>query len=172
MLLKNIALAVSLVLSFALAGCDGGGDPVPLAEEENINAEGCEHLAEGPSAAVSAANTTSGTVPPPAISNDHKRYDIALVGDTSGEQVGVVTFAPGEATDFVFFLSADVPLAIEDASGAAVAVEDKQTSIPECTEVKARHQVELDVGTYYLRFGPTAEASVNVVVEEAGGHEH
>lgn len=171
MLLKNIALAVSLVLSsFALAACDGGADPVPLPEEENINAEGCEHLAEGPSAAVTAAATVEATAP--AISNDHKRYDVALADDTNGEKVGVVTFAPGEAADFVFFLSADVPLAIEDAAGAAVAVEDKQTSIPECTEVKARHQVELDVGTYYLRFGPTAEASVNVVVEEAGGHEH
>jgi hypothetical protein len=169
---KKTALVMSLLCCFALAaaGCDGGEEEQPPPEEGTPDAEACEHLAEGPSAAVTASDTAAATAP--AISNDHKRYDIALVDDMNGEKVGVVTFAPDEAADFLFFLSADVPLAIEDGSGAAVAIEDKQTSIPECTDVKARHQVELDVGTYYLRVGPTAEASVNVVVEEAGGHQH
>jgi hypothetical protein len=171
-MLKKIAFALPLLCSFslALAGCGGGEDDEHAPEKVSANAEGCEHLAEGPSAPITASATAAATAP--AITNDHKRYDIALADDGSGQKIGFVTFAPREAVDFVFFLGADVPLTIEDGAGGEVTVESKETSVPECTDVKARHQVALDVGTYALRFGPTAEESVSVVVEEAGGHEH
>lgn len=156
-------LAACLLSTALLVGCSG--------EEESADAEGCEHLQNGPGAAVTATPSASGA---PAVSNDHKRYDIALV-DVSGQKGGSVTFAASEATDYVFFLGADVPFSVANANGQAVAIEESAKSSSECTDIKGRHVVPLAVGTYTLSFGPTSATSVSVVVEEAAhedGHEH
>ncbi len=124
--------------------------------------EGCEHLQEGPGAAVTATASTSGA---PAVSNDHKRYDITLPAGTGGN-VGSVSFAVSEATDYVLFLGADVPVKVASSAGAEVTFEETATRSEECSEVKGRHVVPLQVGTYTLTFGPTSQASVSLVIEE------
>lgn len=147
----------------ALAAC-GGSDPA----DGGVDLEGCEHLIEGPSTSIDASATA---VDAPAISDDHNRYDINLVDD-GGQNVGSVSFAAAETGDFVVFLGQDVPLSITDSDGAAVAIEDSATSSPECAEIRGRHVVELEVGTYILSFGPTAESVVQVVIEhDAGEHD-
>ncbi len=156
-------LATCLLSTALLVGCSG--------EEESADTEGCEHLQNGPGAAVTATPTASGA---PAVRNDHKRYDVALV-DVSGQKGGSVTFAASEAADYVFFLGADVPFSVANASGQAVAIEESAKSSSECTDIKGRHVVPLSVGTYTLSFGPSSLASVSLVVEEAAhedGHEH
>ncbi|AGC44715.1 hypothetical protein MYSTI_03403 [Myxococcus stipitatus DSM 14675] len=160
-------LLTAFLMSTALLTAACGDDTSP--PEENVDTEGCEHLREGPSTAITA--TTSGT--PPSVANNHRRYDITLVDGVGGKS-GSVSFAASEATDYVLYTSADVAVAISDSSGAAVAIEESAKSSPSCTDIKGRHVVPLKVGTYRFTFGPTTAASVNLVIEEASheGHEH
>jgi hypothetical protein len=148
---------VTAAIGSALAlGCSEPG-------EEGADAEGCEHLKEGPAVAVTA---TAGGEGAPAIDDDHRRYDVALVAVTGG-MGGFVTYASPMATDYVFFLGTDVPLQLINAASAPVTPEESATSSPVCTEIKGRYLVPLEVGTYALRLGPTTETSVSIVVEAA-----
>ncbi|MDC0708501.1 hypothetical protein POL68_08475 [Stigmatella sp. ncwal1] len=158
-LLSAVLVSTSILFS---AGC--GDDE---AEGESIDVEGCEHLQEGPSAPITAAATATGA---PAVSNDHKRYDISLV-DVTGGKGGSVTFAASEAGDYLFFVSEDVPLAIRTINGVAVEPEEVAKSSSECSEIKGRYTVELSVGTHVLTFGPTSKTSISLVAEH-GEHDH
>jgi hypothetical protein len=131
---------------------------------EGPDVEGCEHLQEGPAAAVTAAATSSAAAP--AIANDHKRYDITLVA-VGGQQGGSVRFNSAEAGDYILFLNKDVPVSFKDATGKAIAIEESTKSATQCTDIQGRHVVELGVGVQYIEFGPTTETSVSVVLEEA-----
>lgn len=154
-------LSACLLSSALLAGCGG--------EKNEADVEGCEHLQEGPSAAVTATTAASGA---PAVSNDHKRYDISLPAG-SGGNVGSVSFAAAEASDYVFFLGSNVTLKVTSASGETVTFEESATSSTECTQVKGRYVAPLQVGTYTLTLGPTSESSVSLVIEETDhAHEH
>lgn len=147
-------------LGFVAAGLVlGCGQP-------HVDAEGCEHLKEGPPAAVTA---TAGTAGAPAIKADHQRYDAALV-DVTGGKGGHVSYASAEAAHYVFFLDADVPVKFLDSSSNEVVPEESATSSAGCAEIKGRHAVPLGVGTYFLSLGPTSQTSVGIVVEEEGGH--
>jgi hypothetical protein len=148
-------LSACLLSSALLAGCAGSNE---------TDAEGCEHLQQGPGVSLTASASASGA---PAVSNDHKRYDLTL---PSGS--GSVSFAAGEATDFVFFLSADVPLKVSSSAGAQVDFESSAKSSEQCSDIKGRHVAPLQVGTYTLTFGPSSLDKVSLVIEEAGGHGH
>ena len=160
--MKVLHITCALLLSVGFAGCGSDDD-----DEPNIDVEGCEHLKEGPAVAVTAATSTTGA---PAVSNDHKRYDVTLV-DVTGGKGGSVSFAADEATDFIFFLNADVPVQFLDATGAAATPESSVNSSTVCTDIRKKHTVPLKVGTYALSFGPTTQSAVSVVIEEAG-HVH
>jgi hypothetical protein len=155
-------LSACLLSSALLAGCGG--------EKNETDVEGCEHLQEGPSAAVNASASATGTLP--AVSNDHKRYDITLPAG-SGGNVGSVSFAAADATDYVFFLGSGVTLKVTNASGEAVTFEESAAKSDECTQVKGRYVAPLQVGSYTLTFGPTSDSSVSLVIEEtAHADEH
>lgn len=149
---------VCVLLVPALSACPG---PQPHEDDEL-----CEHLADGPAEAVTAATSGDG----PLIADDHTRYDITLAAVTGGNG-GTVRFAADEAGEFIIALDAAVPLVVTDGSGATVTAEDTATSSEACTEIRGRHVFDLEVGTYVLRFGPTAETKVGVVVEH-GAHDH
>jgi hypothetical protein len=140
---------------------------VGCGDEESADVEGCEHLKDGPASTVNAIAATTGA---PEVKADHRRYDITLV-DVTGGKGGTVSFAAAEAIDYVIFASADVPVAIKNASGATVAIEETVKSSTECAEIKARHTVPMTVGTHTITFGPTTATSVSIVVEE-GAHDH
>lgn len=153
-------LSACLLSSALLVGCGG--------ENNEADVEGCEHLQEGPSAAVTASASATGALP--SVGNDHKRYDITLPAG-SGGNVGSVSFAAAEATDYVFFLGSNVTLKVTNASGQTVSFEESATSSAQCTNIKGRYVAPLQVGTYTLTFGPTSESSVSLVIEETA-HEH
>ncbi len=137
-------------------------------DEETADSEACEHLKEGPASAVTASASGAG----PTVSNDHRRYDIALV-DVTGGKGGSVSFAAAEGTDYILFTSADVPVTVKNAGGTTVNPEESVKTSSGCAEVKGRHTIPMSVGTYTLNFGPTTETSVSLVIEEAGNdHEH
>ena len=160
----NKKLLAALLMSTALLAAACGDDEE---EGENVDVEGCEHLQEGPATAVTA--TLTGT--PPAVSNDHRRYDITLVDGTGGKS-GSVSFAAAEATDYIIFTSADVALTVTNSSGAAVEIEESTKSSSQCTDIKGRHVVPMTVGTHTLTFGPTTASSVSIVIEEAAHEAH
>ncbi|MET0405529.1 MAG: hypothetical protein ABW123_24135, partial [Cystobacter sp.] len=101
---------------------------------------------------------------------DHKRYDIALAS-VSGGHSGSVSFAADEATDYTFFLNADVALKITSSSGQSVAFESSAKSSASCEDIRGRYVAPLEVGTYTLTFGPSSPSSVSLVIEERG-HDH
>jgi hypothetical protein len=152
-------LSACLLSSALLIACNNANE---------ADVEACEHLQEGPSAAVTATSATSGA---PAVSNDHKRYDITLPASTGGNYVGSVSFAVGEASDYVLFTGATVPVKVTSSAGAEVAFEESATTSTECTEVKGRYVVPLQVGTYTLTFGPTTQSTVSLVIEETSHEE-
>lgn len=133
----------------------GGGEPT----EENPDLEACEHLEEGPFEEVAAGASADDTAP--AIADDHTSYTVTLPG--------FVQFAADEAGDFVFYLDADVDVALTDSSGGAVAAEESATSSEACGTIQGKHTYDLEVGTYFVELSGTG--TVNVVVEH-GGHEH
>lgn len=151
----------SLVATVA-AGC-GGDKP---AEQENPNAEACEHLEMGPAVALTAAATSSASAP--KLADDHKRYDVSMV-DVTGGKGGHLSFAAAEAGEYIFFTSAPVTLQVKTSAMVDVAVESSTATIPECTAVKGRHVYDLQVGTHLIGIAPGAPDKVSFVVEH-GAH--
>jgi hypothetical protein len=153
--MKKLIFVPLSILAFAGCGDDDTHD------DAAADAEGCEHLQDGPSAAITAATAAAGA---PSVDDDHRRYDVTLV-DVTGGKGGVVKFAASAAGVHVIFLDADVPLFITDAAGAPVAIEESASSSTACADIRGKHVVELGVGTYNLTLGPTTSTQVGVVVE-------
>ena len=127
------------VIAFLIVGC-GAAEPHP-------DEEGCAHLAGGAGIVVTA---TTSPIDAPHVDDDHWRYDVTL---PPGE-AGYVLFSVSEAADYVFFVGADVPFAVEAGTGAAVEIEESATSSDACEEIGGRHVVPLGVGTLRVRLGP------------------
>jgi len=145
------------LLALAMTACPGPAKETP-------DDEGCEHLQNGPAMAVTATSAAAGA---PSVSDDHKRYDVTLPSGAAG----YASFAPSKAGDYIFFLDQAVPFAVQNAAGAAVAIESSSLTGAKCTEVKGRHVLELAVGTYRLVFGPSSSVSkVGLVIEEDAAH--
>ena len=160
---KMLLLSLSILAAAGLSACSDDEDEVDAAD-----VEACEHLQEGPAAPLTAVPAADDPAAP-AVSNDHRRYDITLV-DVAGGQGGSVRFAVSEATDYVLFTSAAVPLSVVG-PGGPVDIEESTPSFLRCTQVRGRHVVPLAVGTHVLTFGPApGTPTVSLVIEEAAGH--
>lgn len=158
--MRRLAL---LALLLPLAACDD--EHHDAHEDEDLTAEACEHGAEGPAQAITAAAPADA----PAIQGyTHTRVDITLPAGPDGNG-GSVAFNVSEAGDYAFFLTADVPLAFT-ADGTALAIEDT-VAVDACEAIAVHHTVELPAGEVILTFGPTSATAVGVVFE-AADHEH
>jgi hypothetical protein len=143
----------SLLVSFVvLAGCGGKVD--------ETDAEACEHIVEA-GKALTATATPAGA---PVLSDDHERNDLALI-DVSGGKGGYAAFTVTENGDYLFYLDTDVTLEVLNSAGVPVTFEKTEKAISACKEVKAKYTVGLMLGTYSLRFGPTSETKVGLIVE-------
>ncbi|MEZ4432128.1 MAG: hypothetical protein R3F65_06910 [bacterium] len=159
--MRRLAL---LALLLPLAACDDHDHDDEHAHED-LTAEACEHGAEGPFQAVTAA----APVDAPAIQGySHTRVDITLPAGPDGNG-GAVAFNVSEAGDYNFFLTADVPIAFL-VDRAPLPIEDT-VAVTECEAIAVHHTVELPAGEVFLMFGPTAATEVGVVFE-AADHEH
>jgi hypothetical protein len=151
-------LPCALILACA-AGCSGDDQ-----DEEGVDAEGCEHLDDGPASAVTAALEAADA---PAVSNDHMRYDVSLPRlDGTDEGGGLVRFDSDEQTDFVVFLDAPVDLAVTTSDGDPVEIEESAAQSDACATIRGRHVVALSVGTHHFELGPSEVEVVGLVLEE------
>lgn len=168
MIFRALLSTLVLLTSTALSGC-GDHDHE---EHHGPAEEACEHTKEGPFQDVTATAAADGA---PSATFEHTAVRITLVaeGNDNTQNVGYVTYQADEAAEFAFFLSAEVPMEITDANGAAVEIEES-ADVAECGEVAKQHNADLEVGTYTLKIGPTTETTVSLVVEEASheGEDH
>ncbi len=152
-----------IILLFATACGDDNKTTTEVVETPE--GEACEHLAEGPFKAVTAAAASIDAVENAAV--EHTRVNVALT-DYEGAKGGFVEFEADATGDFLMFLSADVPLTVFDSSGNEVVIESTTLGSDLCTDIAATHTVELEVGTYVLAFGPTNVTEVGLVHELSG----
>jgi hypothetical protein len=151
--MKMKRLSTVLLSATLLVGCGDAG----------IDADACEHLQEGPASAITASANTTGA---PAVSNDHRRYDISLI-DEAGGKGGSVSFAVAAANNYTLFLNGAVPVNLRDANGQRIEVLASGADSAACSELKRLHIFSLAVGTYSISFGPTQSSSVSLVIIEA-----
>lgn len=148
----------TVLVTLTLAAC--GHD---AHEEENINEEACEHMQEGPAVAVVATASAQGA---PDVSQSHRRYDMTLDNTTQS----MVSFAASHASEYTFFLSANVLFTVHNDQGTEVEIEHTENPFAACADVAVSHTLDLQVGTHLLHLGPSASV-VGLVVEQAE-HEH
>ncbi|MCB9538303.1 MAG: hypothetical protein H6704_18795 [Myxococcales bacterium] len=166
--MNNFRALALCAAALAVTACDDDHGDDHDHGGETLADEACEHTTEGPYRDVTA---TVDAADGPVASFEHTGVRIALV-DVMGGKGGFVTFESAEAADFTFFLSANVPLTLQDATGAPVAIEDT-ADVDACAEVAVQYTAELEVGTYRLSFGPTEATTVTLVAEAAGeAHDH
>lgn len=169
---RSLSLLLLSSLTVALVACpgemsaDAGTDAGH--EEHDVEVELCEHMAEGPVEAVTAGADLAGA---PDVSEEHTRFDVALIDDGNNMFEGSASFAADEDGEFFVALDADVPLAFFDGSGNAITIEATEDGSDVCDDVGVIHTIDLAVGTVELRFGPTGAAEVRVVIEHGGEHE-
>jgi hypothetical protein len=153
-----------VMLLVAAGGCEQAHDD----DHHEIDEELCEHMTDGPSIEVAAV--PAGDSGAPEVDMAHHRYDIDLTGaaDTPVD----VAFPSSQASEYRVALGSDVPFQVLDATGTVVAIEESLRSGFDCSDVAVIHLVDLGISTYRLRFGPTDETQVRVVLEAAGSHDH
>ena len=170
-------LAAAALLACLSAGCDEHDHDHEHAAESPAS-EACEHTAEGPAQAIVA---TVGSGPSPVVGYDHKRYDIALTGLSSGSGegsaaagfTGLVSLPVDAAGDYILFFSSDVQVGLFAADGTEVPLEATMQPIEECPATVAKGLTyPLAVGTYTISISSSTAAAVSLVVEPAGADDH
>ncbi len=181
--MKNIIQIGSILfcfLLFVVTGCDD--DPTPdvsadaeadadVEDEHEVEAELCEHAADDDSAVAVTLVDSADDENIASVAVEHARVDLTFSSSFTDGSGGYAEFEADEDGDFLFALTADVPLVVVGESGD-VMPEETELGIEACTEIAVIHTFELEVGTHVLRFGPTTETSVGFLFEEAGTHDH
>ena len=132
--------------------------------EESIEAEACEHMAEGPATAVTAGATEAEATDTSVDDWEHKRVDITLNDNGDGTFSGYVTYEAAEAAEYVFFTSGELTLQIDGAT------EESSAAVDECTDVLNGLTFDLEVGERIVFISASTE-TVSIVAEEGGDHE-
>lgn len=169
--LNPLYLLAALFLSFGLTACDDDDHDHDDHdhEEEAIDEHACIHADE-------AGTPLTATLEPgdaPAASEDHTRHDVSLVelDAESGDLGGYISLPVGEDGDRVVFLTADVPLGIEDSEGLSLPAESDGDGSGTCS-ITRYYVFDLQVGTYSLFFGPTDVTELGIIVEAYDHDDH
>lgn len=151
-----------------LSACDSHGHGHDHGDD--VFAEICEHLEQGPAQAVTASTDPDAA---PSVDAEHTRFDVSLASDGSGQYGGYVQRAVGN-TDQIVALDADVPYTVFGPDGNEIPMHHNLSTQTECgLAVSVRH-FEMPIGTVRIAFGPTATDSFSMVVEASdhGADEH
>lgn len=155
-------LAAAALFAF---GCSHSEDH---GEEGGVKEDACEHMADGPALAVTAAG--SGDGPLPDVSASHTRFDIALA-PAGVDRGGFLAFKADGKNDFFFALNRAAALDIRDSAGTAMVREGAVDTASGCAVVKGIHAYELPAGTFILRLA-APDSSVSLVTVEGSSHAH
>ncbi|WP_394826034.1 hypothetical protein [Pendulispora albinea] len=135
--------------------------------DDGVVEHSCHHASDGPFA------STTAQVYPGNVFNDvnapHTSHTVTLPG-TAGQYHGAVLYQPAVSGKFGFFTAPNVPVAIFDSAGNAVA-KDNEADVPATACALLNHVTVfslLETETYRLVFGPAVDASVRVIVESLG----
>jgi hypothetical protein len=136
---------------------------------EQIEAEACEHLEEGPfEPLVATADPDSA----PTGDQTHVSYELTLLPDEGGSFGGFVAFESAEGGEHYVFSDAEVELSFSN--GGALAVTSKCEGSP-CSEtcglIARRYQLDLPPGRTIIEVRGASTAQVSLLVE-AGEHDH
>lgn len=161
--MKTISLVtLSLSLCLAATACSSDDDEV------TPEADACEHMADGPSEAVTAA--AASTDDGPDVGEHHTRFDITLVASGT-DYVGFVDVVAEEAGEMLIFSDGDTAMKLWNGT-TEIAAEATNANVTECSEVTMSRTFDVEVTTYTLELGPTDQTSISLVFGEAGGHDH
>ena len=130
--------------------------------EETIEAEACEHMAEGPATAITAGATEAEATDTTGSDWEHKRVDITLNDDGAGAFTGYVTYEADEDAEFVFFTNGEFAIQIDGVDA------ESTSAVAECTDVVNGLVFDLSVGEHVVFISASSE-TVSIVAEEAGG---
>ena len=133
---------------------------------DDVFADACEHLANGPIEELTAASAASDQLP--LLEAEHTRFDVSLPGDTTHE--GYVRFGADEAGEFWILAGSQVPLEFFQ-NDVPLTPEESLAQSAECAAVGAGVVYDLGPGAYPLKIGPTSLATISLVVLHAD-HEH
>jgi hypothetical protein len=167
---RNAASPLPLLLSFTLGlglvplGCsdDTVRPPGDLGARDygsGPNVDACNRLKKGDYAFI-----TPGPDATSAVAVDiQKANKVSLTVN----QKGWVKFTATEAGDWYFYLNmANLAFEVQDDQYSTIWDKKDETSIAECTQVKAKNTVALPAkGTYEIRLGPNASVTVDLDIE-------
>ncbi len=154
---------VLCALVVALFGChahehdddDVGNDPVSTTIKHS-----CVHFDAGPAKVVTLAGASGAA---PDLTVEHHRHDLIFVALQSDQKGGDGVWKVAEKGEYLIMLSDDVPVVLLDKDGQ-VASAEKTLSKPVagCDAAALGHLYDLTLGTWTLRFGPTAASGVKM----------
>lgn len=169
--LNPLYLLSALFLSPGLTACDDDDHDHDDHNhgEEAVDEHACIHAEEEGTSLTATLEAEAA----PAASEDHTRYDVTLVelDAESGDLGGYISLPVGEDGDQVVFLTADIPLGIEDSEGLSLPAESDGDGSGTCS-ITRYYVFDLQVGTYGLFFGPTDVTELGMIVEEYDDHDH
>ena len=156
----------TLAFLFAATSVVGCGDDHDHEHEhgEDVFAELCEHLSEGPSQDVAAALDASGTLGELALSHTDMRL-LRPVGAPGAATLYAQFTAPQDGT-YVFALSEAAPLTLTSvATGNAVSFETDPEGPADCAAIGVSYRGGVNAGTYVVAIGPVDASSVSFLFE-------
>lgn len=165
-----MALVMMMALSQGACGDhDHDHDNNDHGHGQNEEAEFCAHMVDGPNKNVTASVDASGALTEAWA--DHTRVDVAMPGAGASEATAYVSFTPEAAGDVEIALGVDVPFEVLDGTTAVAA--ERTTTNGTCPQAIVKGYVyELEAKSYTIKIGPTTEATVSLVAEAAGEHDH
>ena len=162
--LLALALALSLTGGCAPLGVESTGQ-----DQDDADAEACEHLSSGPFAH-HLAGTDRATAPD--LSASHTAHRIDLIPSDDGYQ-GQVSIAVRDAGDQRIYLDTRADVVVRDGDGVAASAEERcqpAACSDSCAIIADRLVYELGVGTYSLQLGPTTTPTITLVSEASASH--
>jgi hypothetical protein len=165
------SIFIALLGASVLAACGSSEENNHDHNNEELTPadDACEHMAGGPSEAITA---TAPDGDPPSIADSHTRFDVTLADDDQdGTYTGRLLFESTEEDEAHFFVDQKLTLTLLDSSDMELSPAETIAETP-CDEVAQGWAFEVGVGSYALDFEAAAEEISVVYVPSGAEHEH
>ena len=169
-------LILILICSIAFVGCDDTEEPEEV-QDEHI----CEHLVESASVALHATTDVQSAIDSLAHdgsyriqAQDHIRYDLTLMQDTSGLYYGHIPYTAIDGHgDYILYLNIEANVDLFNFADSSIVVPEEELDHSDyCDEIHYKAIYELhEEDTYVLSFYDTIDSTVGIVFVKAEDHE-